>query len=71
MAESRPRPCWEYRVERYSPDDAPSHGEHRAKFEATLNEMGADGWEPVVVVPLLPYELVLRRPMVEDCPLSS
>lgn len=65
-----PRQRWEYRVEQYYPDDAPSSGEHRgsglSSFADRLSEFGADGWELVVVVPLLPYELILRRPLVED-----
>jgi hypothetical protein len=69
MAESA-RQFWEYRVERHYPDDAPSHGESRgsglSSFAAKLCEFGADGWELVAVVPLMPYELILRRPLVED-----
>ena len=65
-----PRRRWEYRVERFLPDDAPSHGENRGSglsgFAEFLGELGADGWELVAVVPLMPYEMVLKRPLADE-----
>lgn len=69
MPDVKGRTRWEYRVVRHYPDDAPSHGEHRGSGLASfspLDALGAEGWELVGVSFGLPYEMVFKRPALDE-----